>query len=61
MARWPHADNQPITRTLTYRNTGNADVTLALRVEATGPDGKPATTFALSATSLTVPAEAPPA
>jgi subtilisin family serine protease len=56
IARWPHADDQPITRKLTYRNTRNTDVTLDLSVQATGPDGKPAATFTLSASSLTVPA-----
>jgi hypothetical protein len=55
-ALWPHNDDQLIKRTLTYRNMGDTDVTLALRVDSTGPDGKPAATFTLSATSLTIPA-----
>ncbi|HEY3001292.1 MAG TPA: S8 family serine peptidase, partial [Kribbellaceae bacterium] len=56
IARWPHADDQPITRKLTYRNTGATDVTLDLSVQASGPDGRPAAPFTLSASSLTVPA-----
>jgi subtilisin family serine protease len=54
-ALWPHSDDQPVTRKLTYRNTGDTAVTLKLGVQATGPDGKAATTFTLSATSLSVP------
>lgn len=48
-ARWPHSDDLPVTRVLTYRNTGDADVTLALAVDARSP-------FSLSAASVTVPA-----
>ncbi|MBB2940744.1 subtilisin family serine protease [Actinoplanes lutulentus] len=45
---WPHDDDQPITRTATYRNVGTAPVTLALTVS-----GAP---FTVAASSLTVPA-----
>jgi subtilisin family serine protease len=45
---WPHDDDQPITRTATYRNVGAAPVTLALAVS-----GAP---FTVAASSLTVPA-----
>ncbi|MFC7534908.1 S8 family serine peptidase [Actinoplanes sp. GCM10030250] len=45
---WPHNDDQPVTRTVTYRNSGTAAVTLTLAV-----DGAP---FSVAATSLTVPA-----
>ncbi|MEU4693680.1 S8 family serine peptidase [Actinoplanes sp. NPDC023714] len=45
---WPHDDDQPITRTVTYRNVGSAPVTLALNVS-----GAP---FSVAASSLTVPA-----
>jgi subtilisin family serine protease len=54
---WPHeADEAPVSRTLTYRNLGDADVTLDLAVSATGPDGAPADVFSLSANEITVPA-----
>jgi subtilisin family serine protease len=49
---WPHNDDSPDARTITYRNTDAADVTLTLSL--TG--GAPAGMFALSATSVTVPA-----
>ncbi|WP_405771286.1 S8 family serine peptidase [Actinacidiphila glaucinigra] len=42
LAQWPHTDDQPLTKDLTYRNTGSAPVTLKLTVDATGPDGNPA-------------------
>ncbi|WP_306819978.1 S8 family serine peptidase [Streptomyces sp. DSM 40750] len=47
---WPHDDDTPITRTLAYRNTGTAPVTLSL--EADGPAG----VFTLTPARLTVPA-----
>jgi subtilisin family serine protease len=56
-AAWPHDDNaDPMSRTLTYRNLGAADVTLDLTVAATGPDDAPADVFSLSANEITVPA-----
>ncbi|HEV2783798.1 MAG TPA: S8 family serine peptidase [Actinophytocola sp.] len=55
---WPHGDDQPVTRPLTYRNAGPTDVTLTLAVDAKGPDGNPAPAgmFSLSANQITVPA-----
>lgn len=56
---WPHDDGEgPITRTVTYRNTGTTDATLDLAVSGTGPTGTPAPDgfFTLSAQRLTVPA-----
>ncbi|MFJ6854309.1 S8 family serine peptidase [Streptomyces sp. NPDC091271] len=48
---WPHAASDPVAeRTITYRNTGDNDVTLNL---ATGTDSK---AYTLSASTLTVPA-----
>jgi subtilisin family serine protease len=44
---WPHTDEAPITRTVTFTNDGTAAITLDLTV--TGP-------FAVSAPSVTVPA-----
>jgi subtilisin family serine protease len=57
-AVWPHADDQPIKRTVTYRNSGTAPVTLSLAFKATGPTGKaaPAGLFKLTTSKLTVPA-----
>jgi hypothetical protein len=42
---FPHTDDQPVTRTVTYRNSGSATVTLNLALHVTGPDGKPVTGF----------------
>ncbi|MGW3652990.1 S8 family serine peptidase [Streptomyces sp. NPDC000878] len=55
---WPHTDDKPEQRTLTYRNTGDQPVTLDLAATATGPGGAsaPAGMFTLSASRLTVPA-----
>ncbi|MFB6816486.1 S8 family serine peptidase [Streptomyces sp. NPDC056347] len=56
--QWPHTDDAPITKKVTYRNLGTKDVTLDLSVTATGPQGKPAPAgfFALGADKVTVPA-----
>ncbi|MFI8076185.1 S8 family peptidase [Streptomyces sp. NPDC086033] len=55
---WPHSDDQPSTRSVTYRNDGDSPVTLDLAATATGPSGQtaPAGMFRLSASHLTVPA-----
>ncbi|MER7244257.1 S8 family peptidase [Kribbella sp. NPDC000426] len=57
-AVWPHDDDTPVTKTLTYRNLGDQAVTLDLTASLNGPDGNPAPADALklSATSVTVPA-----
>lgn len=56
--QWPHTDDVPVTRNITYRNLGTADVTLDLKVTGTGPKGKPAPAgfFTLGAQQVTVPA-----
>ncbi|MGY4981574.1 S8 family peptidase [Streptomyces sp. 900105755] len=56
--QWPHTDDTPVTKQLTYRNTGTSDVTLTLTSSATGPKGAaaPAGFFKLDATRVTVPA-----
>ncbi|MFJ5020277.1 S8 family serine peptidase [Streptomyces goshikiensis] len=56
--RWPHADDTPQSRKITYRNLGGTPVTLDLAVTGSGPDGKPAPEgfFTLGARRLTVPA-----
>ena len=55
---WPHGDDDPITRTVTWRNDGPAPVTVDLSVEGAGPGGRalPAGLFKLGANQLTVPA-----
>ncbi|WP_327122002.1 S8 family serine peptidase [Streptomyces sp. NBC_01341] len=56
---WPHeAGEAPITRTVTYRNTGSEDATLDLAVSGTGPGGAPvpAGFFTVGTPRLTVPA-----
>ncbi|MFI1953511.1 S8 family serine peptidase [Streptomyces xinghaiensis] len=57
-ARWPHTDDEPVTRDLVHRNTGEEDLTLTLSAEATGPDGEPAPEgmFVLDTERITVPA-----
>ncbi|MEU7472241.1 S8 family serine peptidase [Streptomyces sp. NPDC044984] len=56
--QWPHTDDTPVTKQLTYRNLGTQDVTLKLTSTATNPQGKaaPAGFFTLGATTVTVPA-----
>ncbi|MFH9265139.1 S8 family peptidase [Streptomyces sp. NPDC017546] len=56
---WPHTDDAPVTKQVTYRNNGSSDVTLDLSLSApTGGDGQPAPAgfFALGAQRVTVPA-----
>ncbi|MEU5162651.1 S8 family serine peptidase [Streptomyces sp. NPDC020875] len=56
---WPHHDDTPVTKKITYRNSGTADVTLDLApVSAVGGDGRPAPAgfFTLGARRITVPA-----
>ncbi|GAA2665408.1 S8 family serine peptidase [Actinosynnema pretiosum subsp. pretiosum] len=47
---WPHDDDVPVTRELTYRNSGSAPVTLDLSVETTAPSGM----FTVSPAQLTI-------
>src|SRR5439155_14010026 len=42
LLHWPQSSLPPATRTVTYRNDGDADITLALALAASGPDGAPA-------------------
>ncbi|WP_163508747.1 S8 family serine peptidase [Fodinicola acaciae] len=55
---WPHNDDTPVDRQVSYHNYGKSPLLLTLSVEATSPGGQPAPdgTFALSTTNLTVPA-----
>ncbi|MGP4012470.1 S8 family peptidase [Streptomyces sp. 4N124] len=56
--QWPHTDDTPVTKEITYRNLGAQDVTLDLSVTARDPNGAeaPAGFFTLGANTLTVPA-----
>ncbi|WP_327633243.1 S8 family peptidase [Kribbella sp. NBC_00482] len=56
-ALWPHADDKPVSKPLTYRNLGATPITLELTADLS-IGGKPAPTGALrlSANRLTVPA-----
>ncbi|WP_152774551.1 S8 family peptidase [Streptomyces spongiae] len=55
---WPHTDDTPVTKPVTYKNTGKDDVTLNLAVAGTNPKGEaaPAGFFKLGATTVKVPA-----
>ncbi|MFE6774534.1 S8 family serine peptidase [Streptomyces sp. NPDC057702] len=55
---WPHTDDTPQTRTLTYRNLGTQPVTVTVALTGTGPTGKPAPAgfFTTADQRLTVPA-----
>lgn len=56
--QWPHTDDTPVTKQVTYRNLGTTAVTLKLTVAATNPKGQaaPSGFFKLAKTSVTVPA-----
>jgi hypothetical protein len=55
---WPHTDDTPTTRTVTYHNDGSEPRTLSLTVQASGPGGAPAPAgvFEVRPSQLTVPA-----
>ena len=57
-AAFPHDDDVPITKVVTFRNLGDAPATLNLTSALNGPDGTaaPAGALRLSASSVTVPA-----
>ncbi|MFD0076975.1 S8 family serine peptidase [Streptomyces sp. NPDC127166] len=57
-AIWPHNDDKPVTKKITYRNLGDTNVTLDLSVSTLDPSGKPAPAgfFSLGASKVTVPA-----
>ncbi|MFG2632847.1 S8 family serine peptidase [Streptomyces sp. NPDC048362] len=56
--QWPHTDDKPLTKKVTYRNLGAHAVTLTLTSTATDPKGAaaPSGFFKLAKTRLTVPA-----
>ncbi|MEU3616265.1 S8 family serine peptidase [Streptomyces sp. NPDC006872] len=55
--QWPHNDDEPVTKQLTYENFGTEPVTLDLSVDAFSVDGKSAAEgmFAVSPQRVTVP------
>ncbi|MFD5698869.1 S8 family serine peptidase [Streptomyces lasiicapitis] len=55
---WPHTDDKPVTKKVTYKNLSKEEVTLDLTAEASDPTGKPAPEgfFTLAAKKVTVPA-----
>ncbi|MEU6823713.1 S8 family peptidase [Streptomyces atriruber] len=58
LQQWPHTDDKPVTKKVTYRNLGKDDVTLDLTATATDPKGNPAPNgfFTLGAKKVAVPA-----
>ncbi|WBO69229.1 S8 family serine peptidase [Streptomyces camelliae] len=56
--QWPHTDDKPVTKKVTYRNLGDQAATLTLSSTALDPKGKaaPAGFFTLGARQVTVPA-----
>ncbi|GAA1865508.1 S8 family serine peptidase [Myceligenerans crystallogenes] len=54
MFEYPHDDT--VSKTVTYRNTGDTEAVLDLDLAVNGPSGKPATGARLSAEQVTVPA-----
>ncbi|MFS8101859.1 S8 family serine peptidase [Lentzea alba] len=51
--QWPHGDDKPVTKPITYSNPTDAALTLDLALSS----GAPAGMFTLSATKVTVPAK----
>ncbi|PWG14100.1 peptidase S8 [Streptomyces sp. V2] len=52
MQKWPHADDKPLSKALTYRNLGTRPVTLRLSTSGAAPAGM----FTVKDAQLTVPA-----
>ncbi|WP_217554782.1 S8 family serine peptidase [Streptomyces sp. GbtcB6] len=50
--QWPHGDDKPVTRTVTFTNDGASDVTLDVSVDSNAPQGM----FTLGSPKVTVPA-----
>ncbi|MEJ2855899.1 MULTISPECIES: S8 family serine peptidase [unclassified Saccharothrix] len=57
-ARWPHHDDAPLTRTVTYTNDGATPATLRVSADVRGPGGTPAPAGVVTASpaEVTVPA-----
>ncbi|MEV6964086.1 S8 family serine peptidase [Hamadaea sp. NPDC051192] len=58
VARWPHTDDPLLSTTITYTNTGDGAITLALDLRVTGADGVPAPagSFTVGSDHIVVPA-----
>ncbi|MHC5903601.1 S8 family serine peptidase [Streptomyces sp. S6] len=54
-ASWPHDDDRPVTRTLTYRNDGPGDITLDLTTTASASGTSPAGSASAPGTFSTAP------
>ncbi|PRX49083.1 subtilase family protein [Prauserella shujinwangii] len=56
--RWPHVDAEPVAIELTYTNLGDAELTVELDLDVSGPAGDPAPpgVITLARSRLTVPA-----
>ena len=56
--QWPHTDDKPVTKKVTYKNLGSEAITLDLTVQTTSPKGDPAPTgfFKLGAKTVKIPA-----
>ncbi|GGU68395.1 serine protease [Lentzea flava] len=50
---WPHGDDKPETKSITYSNPTDADITLDVKLTSGAPQGM----FSLSASKVTVPAK----
>ncbi|MDX3662404.1 S8 family serine peptidase [Streptomyces sp. ID05-26A] len=53
LQEWPHGDDKPVTKPITYTNPTDAPITLGLALKSTAPAGL----FSLGATTVTVPAK----
>jgi subtilisin family serine protease len=58
VAQWPHNDDTPIKKTVTYHNSGTSPVTANLAADIKDPAGKPAPAgmFTFAPASVTIPA-----
>jgi subtilisin family serine protease len=58
VAQWPHHDDVPITKTLTYHNSGASEVSAGVVADIRDPAGKPvpAGMFTFSPSTITIPA-----
>jgi subtilisin family serine protease len=56
--QWPHDDDVPVVRSITYHNGGAEPLTLTFTIDAKGPDGQNASPgmFTFSPATLTLPA-----
>ncbi|MFD2796576.1 S8 family serine peptidase [Promicromonospora vindobonensis] len=53
---WPHDGDEPATSAITYTNSTDSDVTLALSTDVVGPDGEPSDLVTVSDAEVLVPA-----